>query len=53
LNCSDSVVFFNCCDSVVFLNCSYIVAISIIGGGNQSTMRKPPTRRKSLSNFIT
>jgi hypothetical protein len=29
------------------------VAISFIGGGNQSTQRKPPTCRKSLSNFIT
>ena len=24
-----------------------------IGGGNQSTWRKPPTCRKSLTNFIT
>jgi hypothetical protein len=24
-----------------------------IGGGNQSTRRKPPTCRKSLTNFIT
>jgi hypothetical protein len=27
---------------------SYIVAVSFIGGGNQSTRRKPPTCRKSL-----
>jgi len=27
---------------------SYIVAISFIGGGHQSTWRKPPTCRKSL-----
>jgi len=30
---------------------SYIVAVSFIGGGNQSTRRKPPTCRKSLTNF--
>jgi len=30
---------------------SYIVAVSFIGGG--STWRKPPTCRKSLTNFIT
>ena len=27
--------------------------VSFIGGGNQSTQRKPPTYRKSLTNFIT
>ena len=27
---------------------SYIVAVSFIGGGNQSTQRKPPTCHKSL-----
>jgi hypothetical protein len=32
---------------------SYIVAVSFIGGGNRSTQRKPPTCRKSLTNFIT
>jgi len=32
---------------------SYIVAVSIIGGGNRSTQRKPLTCRKSLTNFIT
>ena len=32
---------------------SYIVAISFICGGNWSTRRKPPTCRKSLTNFIT
>ena len=32
---------------------SYIVAVSLIGEGNQSTQRKPPTCRKSLTNFIT
>jgi len=29
------------------------VAVSFIGGGNRSTRRKPPTYRKSLTNFIT
>jgi hypothetical protein len=32
---------------------SYIVAVSFIGGGNLSTQRKPPTCRKSLTNFTT
>ena len=32
---------------------SYIVEVSFIGGVNQSTRRKPPTFRKSLTNFIT
>ena len=32
---------------------SYIVAVSFIGGGNQSTQRKPPTCRMSPTNFIT
>ena len=32
---------------------SYMVAVSFIGGGNQRTWRKPPTCRKSLTNFIT
>jgi hypothetical protein len=27
--------------------------VSFIGGGNRSTRRKPPTCRKSLTNFIT
>ena len=31
----------------------YIVAVSFIGGGNQSTRRKPPTCHKSLTNFIS
>ena len=31
---------------------SYIVAVSSIGGGNRSTLSKPPTCRKSLTNFI-
>jgi len=29
------------------------VDVSFIGGGNQSTQRKPPTYRKSLTNLIT
>jgi hypothetical protein len=29
------------------------VTVSFIGGGNWSTQRKPPTCRKSLTNFIT
>jgi hypothetical protein len=32
---------------------SKIVVISFIAGGNRSTRRKPPTCRKSLTNFIT
>ena len=32
---------------------SYIVAVNFIGGGNQSTRKKPPTCRKSLTNLIT
>jgi len=31
----------------------YIVAVSFIGGGNWRTGIKPPTCRKSLTNFIT
>jgi hypothetical protein len=30
-----------------------IVAVSFIGGGNRRIRRKPPTCRKSLTNFIT
>ena len=32
---------------------SYIVAVSFIGGGDQTTRRKPPTCHKSLTNIIT
>jgi hypothetical protein len=32
---------------------SYIVAVIFIDGGNSSTRRKPPTCRKSMTNFIT
>jgi hypothetical protein len=40
--------------NAIFNNISviYIVAVSFIGGGNQSTRRKPQTCRKSLTNFI-
>jgi len=31
----------------------YIVAVSFICGGYRSTRRKPPTCRKTLTNFIT
>jgi hypothetical protein len=31
---------------------SYIEAVSFIGLGNRSTQKKPPTCRKSLTNFI-
>ena len=30
---------------------SYNVPVSFIGGGNQSTQRKPPTFRKLLKNY--
>ena len=32
---------------------SHIVAVSFIGRGKRMTRRKPPTCRKSLTNFIT
>ena len=32
---------------------SYTVKVSFIGGGNRNARRKPPTCRKSLTNFIT
>ena len=32
---------------------TYIVVVSFIGGGNRSTLRKLPTCRKSLTNFVT
>ena len=31
---------------------SYIVAVSLIDGGNRSTRRKPQTCRKSLTNIV-
>jgi len=42
------VVLFN----ATFNNIS-VISVSVIGGGNRSTQRKPPTSRKSLTNFIT
>jgi hypothetical protein len=39
--------------NATFNNISAIVAVSFIGGANRSTLRKPPTCRKSLTNFIT
>jgi hypothetical protein len=47
--CYFGVMVFN----AIFNNFSYIMAVSFIGGGNRSTRRKPPTCRKSLTNFIT
>jgi len=38
---------------MVFNVFSYIVAVNFIGGRNRSTWRKPPTCRKSLTNFIS
>jgi hypothetical protein len=39
--------------NATFKNISVIsMAVSFIGGGNQSTWRKPLTWRKSLTNFI-
>jgi c-di-AMP phosphodiesterase-like protein len=38
---------------LIILHLSYIMAVSFIGGGNQSTLRKAPTCHKSLTNFIT
>ena len=43
------VIVFN----TTFNSISAILKISFIGGGNQSTRRKPLTCRKSLANFIT
>jgi hypothetical protein len=34
--------------STLFQLYRYIVAVSVIGGGNRSTRKKPPTCRKSL-----
>ena len=56
---SDDVVFlffidnYNNTTSTLQQYFSYIEAVSFIGGGNRSIMRKPPTCRKSLTNFIT
>ena len=39
--------------NVTFNNISVISWQFYIGGGNESTQRKPPTCLKSLTNFIT
>jgi len=39
--------------STIFQLHEYIMAVSFIGGGNQSTQRKPLTCPKSLRNFTT
>jgi hypothetical protein len=36
---------------IICIYFSYIVAVSLIDGGNRSTQRKPPTCRKSLTNY--
>ena len=45
------VIVFNSTFSNISL--SHIVVDSFFGGGNRSAWRKPPTSRKSLTNFIT
>jgi hypothetical protein len=54
INCSIGagswVIGFKCHFQQYF---GYIVSVSFIGGGNRSTMRKPLTCCKSLTNFIT
>ena len=47
------VMVFNATSTIFQLYFSFIVAVSFIGGGNQSTKIKSPTCRKSLTNFIT
>jgi len=39
-------------DMVFQLYFNYIVAVNFIDGGNRSARKKPPTCRKSLTNFI-
>ena len=39
--------------NAIFNYINNIVAVSFIGGENRSVRRKPPTCRKSLTNFIT
>jgi hypothetical protein len=41
------------CSTPLSKNFSYIVAVSFITGGNQSTRRKQPTCHKTLTNLIT
>jgi hypothetical protein len=42
-----------CCLMPLSTIFSYIVAVSFIVGGNQSTWKNPPTCSKSLTNLIT
>jgi hypothetical protein len=49
--CIDSLPSGKLCKSKKYF--SYIVAVIFIGGGNQSTRRKPLTCCKSLTKFIT
>ena len=54
VTCGRSVFFLGISGNLHFQQYfNYIVAASFIGGGNQSTWRKPPTCRKSPTNFIT
>jgi hypothetical protein len=45
-----SVMVFNATFNIYF---SYIMAVCFIGGGNQSTLRRPSTFRMSLTHIIT
>ena len=47
------VVVFNATFNTISSIYHDMVEVSFIGGGNRSTWRKPPTYRKSLTNFIT
>jgi len=44
---------FWCLTSLSTISQLYCGGRVFIGGGNRRTRRKPPTRRKSLTNFIT
>jgi len=46
-----TVLRLGCCHFQQYL--SYIVTVSVIGGENRSTRRKPSTCHKSLTNVIT
>jgi hypothetical protein len=61
-NCIWSLSLVLCYTKIKSINClwclmqqyfGYVVVVSFIGGGNQSTRIKPPSCRKSLTNFIT
>jgi hypothetical protein len=47
---TNTVVYFDW-KTVIYIYAA--LAVSFIGGGNQTTRRKPPTSRQSLTNFIT